>query len=188
MRFRWPSLIQGLLLAPCLFAQPLPPTRFERSGGLETPRLAETMLECRALAKASSWVSETSFGKGPQGRELPLVIVDKDRHFDPSSAKASGKAIVMIQACIHAGECEGKDAGILFLRDLVVTKKFAPLLDRLTFLFIPIFNVDGHERFGAFNRINQNGPKEMGWRTNATNLNLNRDYLKADAPEMRAWP
>ncbi|NTV76182.1 MAG: M14 family metallopeptidase, partial [Holophaga sp.] len=64
---------------------------------------------------------------------------------------------------------------------------FRSLLDRLVFLFLPVFNVDGHERFGPHNRINQNGPKEMGWRSNAAGLNLNRDYLKADAPEMRAW-
>jgi len=60
-------------------------------------------------------------------------------------------------------------------------------LDNVTLLFIPIFNVDGHERFGPYNRINQNGPKEMGWRVNANNLNLNRDFLKAETPEMQAW-
>lgn len=187
MRLPFPLLGLTVLVATVLLAQTPPPTRFERSGGTETPRLEETMAECRSLAKASPWVSVTTFGRSPEGRDLPLLIVDKDRHFDPASAKASGKAIVMIQACIHAGESEGKDAGILFLRDLVLTKKYVPLLDRLTFLFIPVFNVDGHEHFGPFNRINQNGPKEMGWRTNATNLNLNREYLKADAPEVRAW-
>jgi Zinc carboxypeptidase len=164
-----------------------PPTRYERSGGLETPRLAETMEECVALAKASPCVTVTSFGQSPQGRDLPLVIVDRDGAADPAKVKRSGRAVVLIQACIHAGECEGKDAGILFLRDVAVTKKYAALLEHLTFLFIPVFNVDGHERFGAFNRINQNGPREMGWRVNATNLNLNRDYLKADTQEIRAW-
>jgi hypothetical protein len=145
------------------------------------------MDEWRALAKASPCVTVTSFGRSPQGRDLPLVIVDRDGQTDPAKVKASGRAVVLIQACIHAGECEGKDAGILFLRDVAVTRKYAALLERVTFLFIPVFNVDGHERFGAFNRVNQNGPKEMGWRVNANNLNLNRDYLKADAPEMRAW-
>jgi hypothetical protein len=145
------------------------------------------MDECRALAKVSPCVTVTSFGRSPQGRDLPLVIVDRDGYADPAKVKASGRAVVLIQACIHAGECEGKDAGILFLRDVAITKKYAALLERITFLFIPVFNVDGHERFGAFNRINQNGPKEMGWRVNANNLNLNRDYLKADSLEIRAW-
>jgi hypothetical protein len=61
------------------------------------------------------------------------------------------------------------------------------LLDRVVVIFIPIYNTDGHERFGPFNRINQNGPAEMGWRATSANLNLNRDYMKADAPETRAW-
>ncbi|MCK7461717.1 MAG: hypothetical protein MZU84_06470 [Sphingobacterium sp.] len=61
------------------------------------------------------------------------------------------------------------------------------MLDHLSVLFIPIFNADGHERFGPYNRINQNGPDEMGWRVTANNLNLNRDFLKADTPEMQAW-
>ncbi len=175
------------LLATALAAGTLPPTRFERSGGLETPRLAETVEECRALAKASPWVRVGTFGRSPQGRDLPLVIVDRDRAFDPARARAKGKLVVMIQACIHAGESDGKDAGLRFLKELCVERKHPGLLDRLVFVFLPVFNVDGHERFGPHNRINQNGPKEMGWRSTAAGLNLNRDYLKADAPEMRAW-
>src|SRR6185436_19759709 len=62
----------------------------------------------------------------------------------------------------------------------------AGALARVTVVFVPIFNVDGHERFGPNNRPNQVGPEEMGWRTTAQNLNLNRDYTKADAPEMQA--
>ena len=76
---------------------------------------------------------------------------------------------------------------MLLLRDLAVDPVRRRLLARVTLLFIPIFNVDGHERFSPYNRINQNGPEQMGWRTTAPNLNLNRDYLKADTPEMRAW-
>lgn len=181
------TLLPLLLLASWLGAQDPGPTRYEQSGGLETPRLAETLEECRALAKASPWVQVSTFGRSPGGRDLPLVVVDKDRRFDPASARRAGKAVVMIQACIHAGECEGKDAGLLLVRDLAVAKRGAELLDRIVLVFIPVFNVDGHEHFGPYNRINQNGPKEMGWRTNAANLNLNRDYLKADTPEMRAW-
>jgi hypothetical protein len=95
--------------------------------------------------------------------------------------------VVLVQAGIHSGEIEGKDAGLMLLRDIAVTKKFPELLDHVTVLFIPILNVDGHERFGPYNRINQNGPIEMGWRTTANGLNLNRDHLKADTGEMRAW-
>ena len=75
----------------------------------------------------------------------------------------------------------------MLIRDIVIHKKAIHLLDNVTLLFIPIFNVDGHERFGPYNRVNQNGPEEMGWRVTAQNLNLNRDFLKADTPEMQAW-
>lgn len=93
----------------------------------------------------------------------------------------------MIQAAIHPGEPAGKDAGLILFRDMIIHGKHTEYLENITILFIPIVNVDGHERFGPYNRINQNGPKEMGWRTNARNINLNRDYLKADSKEMRAF-
>jgi hypothetical protein len=95
--------------------------------------------------------------------------------------------VLLVQAGIHAGEIEGKDAGLALLRDLTVGGRYPHLLDETVLLFIPIFNVDGHERTSRYNRVNQNGPLEVGWRGTAQNLNLNRDYIKADAPEMRAW-
>ncbi len=161
-------------------------TFYEKSGGQETPRYAQTVEFCERLAKASRWITFTSFGKSARGRDLPLLIMDKDGLANPGAIRAAGRIILLIQACIHPGECEGKDAGLMLMRDLIL-KKYPGLLDHISILFIPIFNVDGHERFGAYNRINQNGPKEMGWRVNANNLNLNRDYLKADTPEMQYW-
>lgn len=161
-------------------------TDFEASGGTKTPRYKETIAYCKRLALASPWVHYSSFGVSPQGRDLPLVIVSRERAFDPASAERTGKAIILIQSCIHAGEPDGKDASLMLMRDIAVTKTCASLLDHAILLFVPIFNVDGHERFGPFNRINQNGPEEAGWRVNAQNLNLNRDYMKADTPEMRA--
>ena len=89
-----------------------------------------------------------------------------------------------MQGGIHAGEIEGKDAGFLALRDLLDGKVAPGALDAVTLVFVPVFNPDGHERFGPNNRPNQRGPEEMGFRTTAANLNLNRDYVKADAPEM----
>ncbi len=162
-------------------------TRFERSDGTETPRYEESVGFARRLAAASPRLTYTTFGVSPQGRPLPLLIADRDGIATPEQARAAGRAVVWVQACIHAGEPDGKDAGFLLLRDLAVTRRFEHLLDGVTLLFIPIFNVDGHERFGPFNRINQDGPREMGWRTTAAGLNLNRDHLKADTEEMRAW-
>jgi len=162
-------------------------THYEKSGFTETPRYDKTIRFCKQLAEASPMVHYTSFGVSPQGRELPLLIVDKNGNFDVAAIRKSENAVLLVQACIHAGEPDGKDAGLTLIRDLVLLNKNTDLLDHVTLLFIPILNVDGHERFGANNRINQNGPTEMGWRTNAQNLNLNRDYLKAESPEIQSW-
>jgi hypothetical protein len=116
-----------------------------------------------------------------------MLIVDRLGNTSAAAVRKSGNMVLMIQACIHPGEPDGKDAGYLFIRDLITKPGYASLLDHVTLLFIPVMNVDGHERFGPYNRINQNGPEEMGWRTTAQNLNLNRDFMKADAPEMQAW-
>jgi hypothetical protein len=162
-------------------------TYYEKSGFNETPRYAETMAYCDRLDAASDWVTVKSFGESAQGRSLPLIVVDNQGFTSPGQIHRSGKALLLIQACIHPGECEGKDAGLMLIRDLVISRKYPGLLDHVSILFIPIFNTDGHERFGPYNRINQNGPKEMGWRVTANNLNLNRDFLKAETPEMQAW-
>ncbi|MFZ4549082.1 MAG: M14 family metallopeptidase [Bacteroidales bacterium] len=162
-------------------------TYYEKSGCVKTPRYSETIDFCKKLDKASALLHYTTFGTSPQGRDLPLLIADKNGNFTPEAVRKSGKAVLLIQACIHAGESDGKDAGLMLLRDMIINKKGLNLLEHVTILFIPILNTDGHERFGPYNRINQNGPDEMGWRTTSQNLNLNRDFMKADAPEMQAW-
>jgi hypothetical protein len=162
-------------------------TFYEKSGFKATPSYDETVDYCKQLDQASQNIIYTTFGLSPQGRDLPLLIIDPDGQFDPSELKAEGKLVVLVEAGIHAGEIDGKDAGLMFFRDLAVKHLFGKMPENVTFLFIPIYNVDGHERFGPYNRINQEGPEEMGWRTTAQNLNLNRDFLKADAPETQAW-
>ncbi len=159
----------------------------EKSGFTKTPSYEETIVYCKKLDEASDAIQYSTFGTSPQGRDLPLLIIDADGKFDPGSADITGKLVVLIQAGIHPGEIDGKDAGFMFLRDLVIGNQFGGLPRNMTILFIPIINVDGHERSGPYNRINQDGPEEMGWRTTAQNLNLNRDFLKADTPEMQAW-
>lgn len=166
------------------------PTPCEESAGRRTPRYDETMNWLRGLAATSPLLQVTDFGLSPEGRPLPLVIADRRGRFTSAESAARGDdhLVVLVQACLHAGESCGKDAGMLLLRDLAADPELAErLLDKVTLLFIPIFNVDGHERFSPYGRINQNGPAEMGWRVNAANLNLNRDHLKADTAEMRAW-
>jgi len=169
---------------------PVPPgwqTHAEQTDYRETPRYEETLAYCRKLAAASPQIRLVDFGRSGEGRALPLVIAATGATFTPEATRRAGKVVLLIQANIHAGETDGKDAGLALLRDIVITKTQTRLLEHVTLLFMPIYNVDGHERRSPYNRINQNGPAEMGWRANATNLNLNRDYMKADAPETRAW-
>lgn len=162
-------------------------THAEKTDYRETPRYAETIEYARKLAADSPLIEVESFGKSGEGRDLPLLIAAHGNTFTPEAAHEAGKAVVLIQACIHAGEPDGKDAGLALLRDIAITGTHRDLLNNLVILFIPIYNADGHERSSPYNRINQNGPEEMGWRGTTTNQNLNRDYMKADTPETRAW-
>jgi len=161
-------------------------TRAERTGYRETATYDETVEFCRRLERASPWVRVGSFGVSGQGRDLVFVILSKDRAFTPEKARAAGKPVVLIQNGIHAGEIEGKDASLALMRDIAITRERAALLDHATLLVVPILSADAHERRSRYNRINQNGPEEMGWRFNPVGLNLNRDYLKAETVEMRA--
>ena len=161
-------------------------TRAEKSDYRLTSDYEETMRFCSLLEARSHWIKITKFGVSGQGRDLNLMIVSKDRAFTPELARATGKPIVLVQNAIHSGEIEGKDASLELLRDMVVLNKHAELLDSVIVLVVPIFSVDAHERRSHYNRINQNGPDLMGWRFTPIGLNLNRDYLKVETPEMRA--
>ncbi len=177
-----------LIFSGNLFSQNNPAwiTYFEQSGFTATPRYNETMEYFRMLADSSEYAEMKTFGISPQGRELKYLIVSKAKTFTPTESAKSNRPVLLIINGIHSGEIEGKDASMLLLREILITKEKENLIDSLTLIVVPIFNVDGHERMSRYNRINQNGPEEMGWRTTAQNLNLNRDWLKADAPEMQA--
>jgi hypothetical protein len=151
-------------------------TTGERSGWLRTGRAVEAQKLCESFQRRfPARVRCRSYGTTPENRSMPYLIVGDD-----------GAPTVWVQAGIHAGEIDGKDAVFYLLKE-VLEKRIKPDPIRgLRLVFIPIVNLDGHERFGAWNRPNQVGPEEMGWRTTAQNLNLNRDFMKADAPEMQA--
>lgn len=162
-------------------------TRAERTDYRETSTYAETVAYCERLDRASPWAKYATFGTSPEGRPLPLLILSRDGAFTPDAARATGKPILLVQNGIHAGEIDGKEASLALAREIVVTKRLASLLDAAIVLVIPIYNVDGHERASPYNRINQDGPENMGWRATGEGLNLNRDYMKADARETRAF-
>jgi Zinc carboxypeptidase len=161
-------------------------TPAEQSDFTRTPRYDETVQWLQKLVAAAPELKMISLGKSPEGRDIWMVIASKERAFAPAALRATRKPIFLAQAGIHSGEIDGKDAGMMLLRDMTVAGKKRDLLDKINFLFVPILSVDAHERFSAYGRINQRGPVEMGWRTNARNLNLNRDYTKLDTPEIQA--
>jgi murein tripeptide amidase MpaA len=158
----------------------------EASDFQKTPRYRETMDYCRILDQSSSKISLTSIGLTPQGREIPLLILDKDGFTSPDAIRKAGRSVILAEASIHAGEPDGKDAGLMLIRDIAIFDKYPRILDSVSLLFIPIVNPDGHEDFGAHYRINQNGPDEVGARFTAQRYNMNRDFIKADAPETEA--
>jgi murein tripeptide amidase MpaA len=162
-------------------------TLAEQTDYQKTWNYADTVRFAQKLDKASDQIVYKSFGKSGEGRDMPLLIVSSDKTFTPDAARKKGKAVVFIQGGIHSGEIDGKDAGYALLRDIAITKTRAELLKDVVIIFVPIYNVDGHELSSPYNRINQNGPSEMGFRGTSTNLNLNRDYMKADTSETRAW-
>ncbi len=157
----------------------------ERTAFAETDRYAATMEYCRRLDEESDQAKLIRIGRSPQGRDVVIMILSKEGHSTAPNLRTSGKPLLFFNNGIHSGEIEGKDASMMLMRDILVTGTKKGLLDRANLAFVPIFSVDGHERFSAYSRANQNGPAEMGWRTTAQNLNLNRDWVKADAPEMR---
>lgn len=183
-----PALLLALLSAvPLSYAVPALTTVSERSGFTATGRYDEVIQLCKAFQQAyPKQVRCTVFGHTPEGRPMQALVVTRTGAFTAEQANQRKLPVVFIQGGIHAGEIDGKDAGFLALRELLENRAAPGALDKQVLVFIPVFNVDGHERFTRNNRPNQRGPVEMGWRVTAQNFNLNRDYVKADAPEMNA--
>ena len=128
-----------------------------------------------------------SLGFSEQNDTIPALIIYKDKADNPTEIANQNKATLMIQAGIHAGEPDGVDAGFMLIRTLFSNTNYLDLLNKVTIIFIPVFNVDGLKLLSPYHRINQNGPELQGWRANAHNLNLNRDYMKASSVEMKYW-
>ena len=172
----WQGASQNLL-------QPQHPwvTPAELTGLTDSPDYIDTMTYVKKLVESAPQLRLEVIGQSPQGRDIVLVKASSQ----PDLIGRSGRPTVLVQAGIHSGEIDGKDAGLMLLRDIVHGDKQS-LLAQVDFLFIPILSVDAHERKGKFNRMNQRGPVEQGWRSTAQNLNLNRDYAKADSLEMQA--
>ena len=168
------------------YAGKRPLTRAERTNFIETSHYEDVVAFIDSLKLLGAKISTGSIGKTIEGRELPYVIASRPLITTPAEARRAGRPIAYIQANIHAGEVEGKEAMQSMLRDLVFDKK-KNVLDSIVLIVQPIYNADGNEKWGpqARNRGAQNGPELVGTRQNASGWNLNRDYIGADAPETK---
>lgn len=191
-----PSILRLCCLGLAFFASAIPlvgtaapdlRTLAEQTGFAQTGRYAEVERLCTAFQRA--WpeaVRCLRFGQTPQGRPMLALVASRTGALTPQQARRRNVPVLLVQGGIHAGEIDGKDAGFLALRQALENRAAAGALNKLVLVFVPVFNIDGHERFGPNNRPNQRGPVAMGWRVTSQNLNLNRDYVKADSAEMQA--
>ena len=165
----------------------LPRTRAERTNYLETSTYADVVQFLDSLQKAGLPVSIGVLGRSTEGREIPFAIASRPLVHTAEEARRLGRPIVYVQANIHAGEVEGKEALLSLVRDLLA-EQHPNALDSIVLVAVPIYNADGNEKFAAQsrNRTEQNGPEMVGERSNGQGLDLNRDYVKAEAPETRA--
>jgi len=184
-RLRQLALLSGLaLIAPHAFGAP-PLTTAESSGYTATSTHAQVMEFIRELQRQSPRVRVESLGTSAEGRDIPLLVIGEPPPAGPEALRRDPRAVVYFQANIHAGEVEGKEAALMLARDLALGEA-AGVLDRLVVLIAPIFNPDGNERISTTNRKAQNGPAGgVGVRVNGQNLDLNRDGVKLESPEVR---
>jgi hypothetical protein len=167
-------------------ASNLPRTRAERTSYRETSSHADVLAFIDSLQKLGAPIAVGEVATTTQGRSVPYVIASRPLVTTPAQAHRLGRPIVYVQGNIHSGEVEGKEALQMLLRDLLFSRR-ANALDSVVLIAVPNYNADGNENLApqARARGSQNGPEMVGTRANAQNLNLNRDYMKADAPETR---
>ncbi len=173
----------SVLSVPSLAAQQ---TRAERTKYQETSTYSDVIAFIDSLQARGAKIHVGSIGKSPAGRDIPYIIASRPLVTTPLEARRLGRPIVYVQGNIHAGEVEGKEALQAVLRDLLFDPK-KNALDSIVLIAVPIYNTDGNEAFKsqAQNRGAQNGPEMVGQRPNGMQLDLNRDYVKAEAPETR---
>ena len=159
--------------------------RFEKTNGQETATYFEAINWYKNLDKQSSKIVVKEMGITDAGYPLHIVLVSNDEKFDATQWHKQGKAVILINNGIHPGEPDGIDASMLLVRDIVLRKLQLP--DNIALAIIPVYNIGGCLNRSSFSRANQNGPKEYGFRGNAQNLDLNRDFTKNDSKEAKAF-
>ncbi len=164
----------------------IPSTRAERTNYVETSSHADVIAFLDSLVAMGAPISVGELARSPMGKVVPIVVASRPRVTSPQEARRLNRPIVYLQANIHAGEVEGKEAVLALLRDWSLSRT-ANVLDSVVVIVVPIYNSDGNDKLAAQarNRGAQNGPEMIGERPNGAGLDLNRDYVKAEAPETR---
>ncbi len=159
--------------------------RFEKTNGLESATYFEAIDWYKNLDKISTKVLVKEMGMTDAGYPLHLVLVSNDGKFDASQWHKQNKAVILINNGIHPGEPDGIDASMMLVRDIVNNKIKLP--DNVALALIPVYNIGGCLNRNSYSRANQNGPLEYGFRGNAQNLDLNRDFTKNDSKEAKSF-
>lgn len=187
MRSKLTLFVLGILPCIAFTATAQYQTRFEKSGGKQTPTYDEGIAYYQRLAKDFPQVRMQEKGLTDSGRPLHLVLYSRNRIFDIKKLKAQGKAVLFINNAIHPGEPDGVDASMMLLRDMLVHPARFPELDSIVVAIIPFYNIGGALNRNSTTRTNQAGPEEYGFRGNARNYDLNRDFIKADTRNARSF-
>ena len=170
---------------PTDYSNRRPLTRAERTNFLETSRYEDVVSFIDSLKLLGAQIATGSIGTTTQGRAIPYVIASRPLVHNAEEAKRLNRPIVYIESNIHSGEVEGKETMLSMLRELVF-QKTPNVLDSLVLVVVPDYNADGNENVGKESRLgSQDGPVLTGTRENSQGINLNRDYVKAEAPETR---
>jgi hypothetical protein len=173
------------LAGVCIFGQARFLTTAESSDFKSTSDYDDVMGFIGQLKKTSKYIRVETIAKSIEGRDIPLLIIGNPLPKTPYQLTNDKRIVIYIQANIHAGEVEGKEASLMFARDLI-SEKNPELLKHIVLLICPNFNPDGNEKISPANRTNQEGPANgVGVRYNGQFLDLNRDAMKAESPEVR---
>lgn len=158
----------------------------ESSNYTATSTNADVLSFCKKLAAGSAKARFTTIGTSAGGNTMGMLIIGDPVPSRPAELIYDDRIVVYIQANIHAGEVEGKEASMMLARD-IVNGKHPGILDHVVILIVPNYNSDGNSHISKENRYYQPGPDEgVGRRPNDMNLDLNRDWMKLESPEARA--
>ncbi len=160
-------------------------TGFEKSGGTETATYFEAIKWYKDIEKTSPLIKIKEMGPTDAGYPLHLVMLSGDSNFDPVLWHKKNKVVILINNGIHPGEPDGIDASMMLVRDIIKKKVMLP--PNVALAFIPVYNIGGSLNRNSYTRANQNGPVAYGFRGNAQNLDLNRDFTKADSKNARSF-